>query len=75
MAKQISVGLLYVNNRASQKAVQQALRESGVLEAHIKMIDWNKSQFPGSLVGVVNPCLGDLANWPKRPMRSGKVCR
>jgi hypothetical protein len=68
MEKTMSVGILYVNNRASQKAVRQALRESGVLEAHIKMIDWNKSRFPGTLVGVVNPRLGNLDDWPKLPI-------
>jgi hypothetical protein len=66
MSEQSSVGIQYVNNRASQKAVRQALRESGVLEAHIKMIDWNKSRFPGTLIGVVNPRLGNLADWPQR---------
>jgi hypothetical protein len=37
----------YVNNRASQKATREALRNAGVSEQVITGIDWDKERFPG----------------------------
>ena len=62
---QMPLNLRYLNNHVSQRKVRDKLIEHGLSEAGVKLIDFDKQQFPGELFLKVYPDLRHNDNWPK----------
>lgn len=57
-----SVAIEYLNNHVSQREVREVLMSWGVLEHKLRLIDWNKSSFPGREFERAFPL--PLGEWP-----------